>query len=131
MTARGRKPLPEGVSLRKLQEAFGPSHETLRTMLKRLPTVNLRDYGSAALDPGTGWLRWRNVKGNAIRDRFADVSPAIHLQHRAERVAAKLAAMLDQEGPEVLRLAAKLLTEEAAAEAALAVAATAPDEDDY
>jgi ParB-like chromosome segregation protein Spo0J len=131
MTLGGRRELPQGVSLRSLREAFGPSHETLRTMLKRLPEVKPEEYSRDALDPGTDWPRWRYVKGNAIRDRFADVSADLRLHHRAEKVASKLAAMLEREGAEVLRLAAQLLREEVAADLAQAAAETAGDDDDY
>lgn len=106
-TARGRKPL--GASLRDVAAAFGIGKSTVATMANRVSKVNLGDYGPEALDPGTGWPRWRHVRGNAWREAQDDVAPEALLRARTEQFAKKLGKLFDGVDPEVIRGAIALL----------------------
>lgn len=106
-TARGRKPL--GASLRATGAAFGVGKSTIDAMVKKVPTVNLGHFGPEAVDPGTGWPRWRYVRGNAWRDAEAAFSPDALLKARSKRLAVKLGKLFDKEGPEAVRGAIAIL----------------------
>ena len=132
LTGQGRTPLPPEMSARAIGRTYGTSHETVRTMLRRLETVKVREYGPTACDPGTGWPRWRYVKENAIRSRFADVAADIQEQHRDAKRAAKLAAMIEKDGTAAFLRSVSLLRDEALREAAEQMAEALPVEaDDY
>lgn len=120
VTTQGRTGLPACASRRRLAQRFGVGREAIRGMLKRLPEVNLAEYGEAACDPGTGFPNWKHVKGNAIRDRFADVDDDMRTQRQDERRAAKLAAIIDKDGSEAFLRSLRLLEHEALADAAAA-----------
>lgn len=117
-TLRGRLGLPEGDTLRTIGRTFGIGKDTVAAMLKRLPTVNAAEYSPESTDPGTGWPRWKYVKGNAWRDAFANVPDEARDRHRDERRAAKLAKMIDRDGLEAFLRSLRLLAMEALDEAA-------------
>lgn len=110
VTARGRLPLP--ASLREIAATFGVPNTTAQRMAKKVAKIDARDYSPEACDPGTGWPRWRHAKGNAPRDRFADVPLETRQRAQAERLAAKVAKLWADAGPEVAELAAGLLRAE-------------------
>lgn len=119
------------MSDRAYARAFGTSRETIGSMRRRLPDVNPADYSADACDPGTDWPRWKHVKGNAIRDRHADVPEHERQRAQDERNAAKLAAMLVRIGAEAFRCAVALLKDEAAADALADLAEAAEAADAY
>lgn len=112
VTERGRQPLPPGQSRRGVAATFGVSKSTVCRMIEMLPKVKLGDFGEDALDPGTGWPRWRQCRGNAWRDVLDDVPLDDRLRLKAEKLAEKLAAMLDKAGPTVSRMATSILLAE-------------------
>jgi len=119
--------LSPDVSDRQLGRTFGTSRETVGAMRRRLSKVNPHDFNADALDPGTGWPRWKYVKGNAIRDRLDDVPQDARERVADERRAAKLAAMITKDGPDAFLRSIALLKNEAIAEAAAAMAEAMAD----
>ncbi|MGN6237883.1 DNA-binding protein [Dyella sp.] len=118
ITERGRRPLPPGQSRRGIAGTFGVSKSTVCRMIEMLPKVKLGDFGEEALDPGTGWPRWRQCRGNAWRDVLDDVSQDDRDRVKASRLAEKMAAMLDKAGSKVARMAVVMLVAERKDEAA-------------
>jgi len=118
VTEGGRRPLPLGQSRRGIAGTFGVSKSTVCRMIEMLPKVKLGDFGEDALDPGTSWPRWRQCRGNAWRDVLDDVPLDDRLRLKAEKLAEKLAAMLDKAGPKVSRMATAILVAERKDEAA-------------
>jgi hypothetical protein len=110
--------LPSGQSRRGIAGTFGVSKSTVCRMIEMLPKVKLGDFGEEALDPGTGWPRWRQCRGNAWRDVLDDVPQDDRDRHRAQKLAEKMAAMLDKAGPKVARMATAMLLVERKDEAA-------------
>lgn len=132
VTRQGRRELPEGLSTRSIARLFGTKKDTVWRMQRRLATVDPAGWSAAALDPGTGWPQWIHVKGNAIRDRFADAPEDVREQHRDERRAAMLAKMIDRDGLEPFLRSLRLLADEAvAAEANRLAEAMAGEDGDY
>lgn len=118
LTLRGCLPLPDGNSTRSLGAAFGVSHDTIHKMLRKLPKVDMEEYQASACDPGTGWPRWKYVKGNAWRDLYADVPQDIHEQHGDTKRAAQIAKLIEKDGMDAVLRAIHLLKHEALVEAA-------------
>jgi hypothetical protein len=114
-SAQGTRPL--SLSDRQVARTFGTTKDTIGNMRRALPTVNPGDFTHEACDPGTGWPLWKYVKGNAMRDRFACVPEDERQRVQDERLAAKLAAMLDKSGRNAFLRAVALLKDEAVAEA--------------
>jgi hypothetical protein len=113
VTVRGRAPL--GESLRAFAARFGIGHETARRMRDRLPTIRIEDYSSAALDPGTGWPRWKYVKSSGFwKDRDALLRPDEKHRRRVEKGAAQLWKQCDRHGTDVFRDALRLFAMQAA-----------------
>lgn len=109
VTTRGRMPLPSGASLRTVAAIFKAGKSTVGRMLAKLPAVDLNDYSEEAKDPGTGWPRWRHVRDSAWHTAAASVPLENRRQAQAERLAEKVAALMDKAGPEVARIAAAIL----------------------
>lgn len=109
VTTHGRMPIPTGLSLRCIAATFGISKTTVARMIAKVSEVNPTDYADVAKDLGTDWPRWRHVRGNAWRDSVADVPIEKRQRARAERVAEKFAAIMDNEGPQIARMAVKIL----------------------
>ena len=115
-TARGRLPLPMGVSCRSLAARFGlkNGHDTVNRMTRKVAEVNPEDYSDAACDPGTGWPRWSAVKGNAFRDAYEDTPLEIREQQKAEKLAAAFLGKLDKASPGVRRRVAEVIRRDTA-----------------
>jgi len=109
VTSHGRIAMPNGLSLRGIGATFGISKTTVARMVAQVSEVNPKDYADEAKDPGTDWPRWRYVRGNAWRDSTADIRIEKRQRARAERVAEKFAAIMDNEGPQVSRMAVAIL----------------------
>lgn len=130
VTARGRlQQLPKGLSYRTVAALFGlgNAHDTIGRMMKKLPSVNLGDYGPSACDLGTGWPHWKAVKGNAFRDAYGDTSLEARERQKAEKIAIWLLGKLSKESPSVRRLVAEVIRRDAA-DAHAAIQADALDE---
>jgi len=126
MTRRARQRTPEGFSARAFALQYGTTKDTVCRMLKRLPEVNPKEYQPEACDCGTGWPQWKNVKGNATRDRYDDVPLDTRERHRDEQRAAKVAAMIDKDGVDAFLRSITLLRDEAVTEAATQLAEVMP-----
>lgn len=110
VTVRGRLRPP---STRAMAAQFGISHQTVATMCRRLPDVDPAEYAAAACDPGTGWPLWKHARGNSFRVEES-LSPDKLLLHRGEKLAKRLAALLDKSEPRVVSVAVRLLVADAA-----------------
>jgi ParB-like chromosome segregation protein Spo0J len=119
VTRRGAMKLPPGDSCRTLAGRFGIGKDTVSNMLRKLPKVNPTDY-AGALDPGTGWPRWRTVREGPAgwKQDLEEMDVEQVTQHRAEAMAKKIGALMDSDTPEVFRRALLLLKIEAQLEAA-------------
>lgn len=118
VTERGTRNFPAGLSYRSVEGIFKVSRSTIGRMVATLRKVKREDFTQEACDPGTGWPRWHQCKGNAWRDAFGDVPLEDRLRHKAEKLAEKLATMLDKAGPKVSRMATAILLAERKDEAA-------------
>jgi ParB-like chromosome segregation protein Spo0J len=118
VTRRGAMKLPEGDSCRTVAGRFGIGKDTVSNMLRKLPTVNPKDY-AGALDLGTGWPRWRTVREGPAgwKQDLEEMTAEQVIQHRAELMAKKLGALMDSDSPEVFRLALRLVNIEEQLEA--------------
>ncbi|AUZ55375.1 hypothetical protein B1L07_10050 [Stenotrophomonas acidaminiphila] len=130
-TSQGRRGLPEGESLRSIGGAFGVDKSTVGRMVKRLPQVSPADYQPDACDPGTGWPQWKHVRGNACRDRFADVPEDVRERHRDERRAAQMAKIIERDGRDAFLRSLRLLADDAISEAGERLAEVYEGEADY
>lgn len=119
VTRRGALKLPPGDSCRTLAGRFGIGKDTVSNMLRKLPEVNPKNY-AGALDPGTGWPRWRTVREGPAgwKQDLEEMDVEQVTQHRAEMMAKRIGALMDSDTPEVFRRALLLLKIEAQLEAA-------------
>lgn len=113
-TKQGARELPEGESLRSVGSRFGINHETIRTMLRRLPNVNPRDFREEAKDAGTGFPRWRYVRtaGAGWQDMEQKMTREQLEQHHAEKLATKVGKLLYDAPEGVMRRALEMLANE-------------------
>jgi uncharacterized ParB-like nuclease family protein len=107
--------LPKGESLRTMRGRFGISKDTTTKMLRTLPKVKLADFNPEALDPGTGFPRWRyvNERGAGWHEMKEKMTVEQLTQHEAERLAKKIGALLDKATPEAMARALEMLANEA------------------
>jgi len=119
-TLQGKLPLPKGTSQRAVGRTFGTSRETIGSMLRKLSAVNPADYSDEACDPGTGWPQWKYVKGNAIRERYQNIPENLQELHKTERMAGRLASMIEKHGMARFLSALQLLEHERQDEASMA-----------
>lgn len=107
--------LPKGESLRTMRSRFGISKDTTTKMLRTLPKVKLADFNPEALDPGTGFPRWRyvNERGVGWQDMKEKMTVEQLTQHEAERLAKKIGALLDKATTEAMTRALEMLANEA------------------
>jgi hypothetical protein len=105
ISLRGRVEAP---STRSMEGQFGVSHSTVATMIRKIPTVTPADFAPTACDPGTGWPLWKHVRGNAYRLED-ELTVEQRVFRRAEKLAQKIAGVLDKADPEALPLALDLL----------------------
>lgn len=119
VTKRGTGGLPTGESLRAIAGRFGVSRDTIDRMRRQLSRIDLKDWNSEALDPGTGFPRWRYVRENkgAWHDmqQYMDVEQLT--QYEAERLAKRMGALIDNATPEATRRAVQMLRIESMMEA--------------
>lgn len=118
VTVRGALDLPPGESLRTVAGLFGIGKDTVRSMLRQLPKIRPAEWNPEAHDPGTGFPRWRYVREGkgGWQDMKAAVDKEQMAQHNAEKLAKRLAALMDKAEPEVVRRALEMLQIEAAYE---------------
>jgi len=115
VTRQGVDGLPEGESLRVIAGRFGIGKNTVATMLRKLPTVNPKQWPEAMRDPGTGWPRWRRVRegGTDWQQELEEMDLDQITQHEAEELVKKIGALMDRAKPEVARRAVRMFAMEA------------------
>ncbi|MFC5525732.1 ParB N-terminal domain-containing protein [Rhodanobacter ginsengisoli] len=115
VTHRGAKGLPTCESFRTVAGRFGIGKDTVRTMLRKLPKVNLKGWNTEALDPGTGFPRWRYVRegGGGWYDMKEKMSMEQLTRHAAEKAAKKIGAVLEKLTTTEAALALEILANEA------------------
>lgn len=115
VTKQGTSELPPGESLNAIAGRFGVGRPTVQRMRHKLSKVNPRDWNSDALDPGTGFPRWRYVReaGAGWLDMQSKMTPEQAMQHEAEKLAKKIGALIDKASPEATRRALAMLANEA------------------
>ena len=113
ITHRGSLDLPAGESLRTIGGRFGISKNTVSSMLGYLANVQVADFHSLAIDPGTGWPRWRYVREANSRWHTSLASSHQELLERdAEKVARAVVKIVDSSSPEVRARALEMLANE-------------------
>ncbi|MDR3446027.1 ParB/RepB/Spo0J family partition protein [Dyella sp.] len=119
MTKQGACELPKNESLRSVGSQFGVNHETIRTMLRKLPDVSPKDFQEEAKDTGTGFPRWRYVRtaGAGWQDMEKKMTHEQLEQHHAEKLATKVGRLLYDAPEAVMRRALAMLANEAKLEA--------------
>lgn len=115
ITRQGSTRLPKGESIRTLAGRFGIGRGSVPRMLHALPKVRPKEWNDEALDPGTGFPRWRYVREGGLgwRDMKDQMTTEQLTQHDAERLAKKIGALMDKATPEVSRRAFEMLANEA------------------
>jgi len=115
ITQRGIAGLPKGESTRILSKRFGISKDTALRMIHALPQARVAEWPDEALDPGTGFPRWRYVRegGQGWRDMRNAMTPYQLTEHNAERLAKKIGALTEKASPEETRRAFEMLANEA------------------
>lgn len=140
MTRGGAFGLPAGESLRTVSKRFGiASHVTVRNMLEKLPTVNLADWTTEALDPGTGFPLWRYVRGPRAahwKDMAEKMTPEQLFARDVEKLKRRMGALIGKVDPKVAHEALADLWSEATDTARIAEEQAFTDEtaetfDDY
>lgn len=110
VTRRGATGMPEGESCRTVAGRFGISPPTVSRMVRKLPQTAPQDFSPDALDPGTGWPRWRYVREAGAGWQMKETMDAEQItQHNAEKLARKVAALFDKADPEEVRRAKWML----------------------
>lgn len=110
LTHRGANELPKGESLRSIAGRFGISKNTVSSMLAHLPRVFPTEFNSLAIDPGTGWPRWRCVReANSPWQTSLPTSEQQQLDRDAERVARNIVKLVDGSSPAVRARALEML----------------------
>lgn len=110
LTHRGANELPKGESLRSVAGRFGISKNTVSSMLAHLPRVVPTEFNSLAIDPGTGWPRWRCVReANSPWQTSLPTSEQQQLDRDAERVARNIVKLVDGSSPAVRARALQML----------------------
>lgn len=115
VTKQGASGLPAGESLNAIAGRFGVGRPTVQRMMRKLPKVDLKEWNPEALDPGTGFPRWRYVReaGAGWQDMQTKMTPEQLMQHEAEKLAKKIGALIDKAHPEATRRALEMLANEA------------------
>jgi ParB-like chromosome segregation protein Spo0J len=110
VTRRGKAGMPEGDSCRTVAGRFGISAPTVSRMVRKLPQVTPQHFNPEALDPGTGWPRWRYVREAGAGWQMKETMDVEQLtQHEAEKLARKVGALFDKATPEAVRRAVRML----------------------
>ncbi|WP_228736333.1 ParB N-terminal domain-containing protein [Xanthomonas euvesicatoria] len=111
LTHRGAIELPSvGESLRSVAARFGISKSTVSSMLTNMPHVIATEFHALAIDPGTGWPRWRHVRDpkNPWQTSLPS-SDQQQLDRDAERVARHIVKLVDGSSPAVRARALEML----------------------
>lgn len=112
-THQGANELPIGESLRTVAGRFGISKNTVTSMLRYLPKVDLSMCGMQTIDPGTGWPRWRYVREAGTGwQTMLDTAPEHGVQCEAEKLARTVVALRDKYPPAVRARAWEMLANE-------------------
>lgn len=110
LTHRGANDLPKGESLRSVAGRFGISKNTVSSMLTYLPRVVPTEFHSLAIDPGTNFPRWRDVREkNSSWQTSLPSSDQQKLDRDAERVARNIVKLVDGSSPAVRARALEML----------------------
>lgn len=110
LTQQGAIELPKGESLRSVAGRFGISKNTVSSMLTNLPRVVSTEFHALALDPGTGWPRWRYVReAKNPWQTSLPTSDQQQLDRDAERVARHIVKLVDGSSPAVRARALEML----------------------
>lgn len=110
LTNRGANEPPKGESLRSVAGRFGISKNTVSSMLTYLPRVVPTEFHPLAIDPGTGWPRWRYVReANKPWQTNLPTSDQQQLDRDAERVARNIVKLVDDSSPAVRVRALEML----------------------
>ncbi|WP_139370447.1 ParB N-terminal domain-containing protein, partial [Xanthomonas axonopodis] len=111
LTHRGAIELPiVGESLRSVAARFGISKSTVSSMLTNMPHVIATEFHTLAIDPGTGWPRWRHVR--EAKNPWQTSLPSSdqqQLDRDAERVARHIVKLVDGSSPAVRARALEML----------------------
>lgn len=111
LTHRGAIELPSvGESLRSVAARFGISKSTVSSMLTNMPHVIATEFHTLAIDPGTGWPRWRHVR--EAKNPWQTSLPGSdqqQLDRDAERVARHIVKLVDGSSPAVRARALEML----------------------
>lgn len=114
VTRQGATGMPAGDSCRTVAGRFGISAPTVSRMVRKLPQVTPQDFSPEALDPGTGWPRWRYVREAGAGWQMKETMDMEQLtQHEAEKLARKVGALFEKATPEAVRRAVQMLGIEA------------------
>ncbi|QBG88518.1 ParB N-terminal domain-containing protein [Xanthomonas oryzae] len=110
LTQQGTIELPAGESLRSVAARFGISKNTASSMLANLSHVIAAEFHALAIDPGTGWPRWRHVREakNPWQTGLTS-SDQQQLDREAEKVARHIVKLVDGSSPAVRARALEML----------------------
>ncbi|OOX17729.1 DNA-binding protein [Xanthomonas campestris pv. azadirachtae] len=110
LTQQGTIELPAGESLRSVAARFGISKNTVSSMLANLSHVIAAEFHALAIDPGTGWPRWRHVREakNPWQTSLTS-SDQRQLDREAEKVARHIVKLVDGSSPAVRARALEML----------------------
>lgn len=109
--------------MRTVAARFGvSSHVTISNMLRRLPTVNPAEWNSEAHDPGTGYPRWRHVRGAGAgwQDMEKKMTPEQLFARDVEKLKRQIGALMGKADPKVAHDALAGLWSEATDEVRIA-----------
>lgn len=112
VTNLGKQWLPVGSSTRSLGARFGIGHNTVASMIKRWPLVNLREYPTESCDAGTGLPLWKYVRGNMYSGLEEALGPETVEQRRVEKCAAQIAKTREQFGDDTFGKGIQLLKQD-------------------
>jgi ParB-like chromosome segregation protein Spo0J len=114
MTLQGAIELPKGQSQRTIAGRFGVTKNTVGRMLQRMKDVDVRDYSDVALDPGTGYPRWRWVRehNSPWKHALAAIDGEAKTQRKAEKLARTVVALREDYSHEECMLAFEMLKAE-------------------
>lgn|SRR6185312_14518894 len=106
--------LSGGEALRSVGSRFGVSKNTIASMLKHLKDVDVSEYNSSAIDPGTGFPRWRCVREHKSPwKQMLDASDEVErTQYKAVKLARAVIALRNEYSHEERLLAFGMLKAE-------------------
>ena len=101
LTDGGKKPLPKGMSTRKLATFFDVGKSTAHRMMNLLKQVNPDDYNAMRVHPATGWPYWKYVRQdrNNWKNLFAVVPEDARALMEARLCVSKVLANLSKISP--------------------------------